>query len=334
MCKWWQVEFLLKASVLPAERMSYKPWVRAYAYFMTCFPRLNVVSDDVLKVKAHFDNVPNVSFHQIVYPRYYPSDLNAKVFWRMQLPMMWADNFTTAPHILVLDIDTPLILPLRCHHLFDLNERSVWHTWKWDHPLHWATLNDNYFLRRKMNIPSGYDFMTFFPVVIPREILPIARAVMVNDSRHCRHCDFDRAFLSHPKPSYADMIGKTLAFLKPTLIHWVHCSQPSNASWSEECIDFVPAAEHTKHPTQAIHTQSNVLHFDYSKAVAYANRLFQATKGLTEHRYNLPDYVFHYVKNRTLNEKSEIIRRLISEDSPTRVCGVRATTKQPVRASF
>ena len=161
MCKWWQVEFLLKASVLPAERMSYKPWARAYAYFMTCFPRLNVVSDDVLKVKAHFDNVPNVSFHQIVYPRYYPSDLNAKVFWRMQLPMMWADNFTTAPHILVLDIDTPLILSLRCHHLFDLNERSVWHTWKWDH-LYWATLNDNYFLRRKMNIPSGYDFMTFF----------------------------------------------------------------------------------------------------------------------------------------------------------------------------
>ena len=69
---------------------------------MSCFPRLNVVTENILTVKHHFQRVPNVTFHKLVYPAYYTT-----TFWKIQLPMMWTDNFTTAKHILILDVDTP-----------------------------------------------------------------------------------------------------------------------------------------------------------------------------------------------------------------------------------
>ena len=72
------------------------------------------------KCGPHFRDVPNVTFHTIKYPTYYS---HHGTFWRMQLPMMWADDYTTAKHILVLDVDTPLVMPMHCHHLFDTDER-------------------------------------------------------------------------------------------------------------------------------------------------------------------------------------------------------------------
>ena len=65
--------------------------------------------------------------------------------------MMWADRFTTAAHAMIFDADTPLALPLRCHHLFDATERPVWRSWRWNHP---ALVHSErqLLLRRRTNI--------------------------------------------------------------------------------------------------------------------------------------------------------------------------------------
>jgi hypothetical protein len=316
MCRWREAAFLLKASTLDVEEPLFRPWVRAYLHFMPCFPQLNVVSDEVARIRHHFAAVPNVSIHELAYPPCYTND--TKIFWRIQWPMMWADNFTTARHILVLDVDTPLIMAPRCHHLFDDDERPILRSWRWRSPLHWARLDDNYFVRRGLFFPTGYDFMTFFPVVIPRAVLPLARAVMSNDTRHCRRCDFDRAFLAHPKPAYADLIAKTALLLTPGRARWVHCPSVSDdgggAAPTNECIDFVPVAEHTKHPTQGAHTRSTVRGKGHAAARVYADRLF-------EESVLLPDYVFHYARNRTHAQKKRIGRALAAEDGAARVCG-------------
>lgn len=319
MCKWWRVEFLLKASALELERPLFAKWTRAYVHFMSCFPRLHVVSDDITKIlnSNYFVDVPNVTFHQMEYPPCFPADYNQKTYWRIQLPMMWADKFTTAAHIAIFDVDTPLVLPLRCHHLFNSEERPVWRSWHWEKPLHWSTLNDNYFLRKHVKISTGHDFMTFFPVTIPRDILPIARQLMMNDTRHCMKCEFSCAFLKHPKPAYADILGKTLAFLRPSWFQWIICDNSSI-----QCVDFVPATEHLKHPHQNAYQRTGVIHNSHNKANNYANQLFRDTAPLTANRsHPIPDYLFHYAKNRTLNERKEILYRLTDEDEPARLCG-------------
>lgn len=319
MCKWWEVEFLLKASVRPSEQPLFARWTRAYVHFMSCFPRLHVVSDDATRTlnANHFVDVPNVTFHQMVYPACFPPDHNQKVYWRIQLPMMWADRFTTAAHVAIFDVDTPLALPLRCHHLFDATERPVWRSWRWNHPLHWSILNDNYFLRRRMNISTGHDFMTFFPVVIPRKILPIARQFMTNDTRHCVRCEFSCAFLRHPKPCYADIIGKSLAFLRPAWVRWIVCDDAA----SNPCADFVPPTEHVKHPHQNAYLRG--YHYAQSKAIGYADQLFRDTRLLTTSRtHPMPNYMFHHARrNRTLDERRGASYRLTAEDEEGRMCG-------------
>ena len=54
MCRWREVAFLLKASTLDVEEPLFRPWVRAYLHFMPCFPQLNVVSDEVARIRHHF----------------------------------------------------------------------------------------------------------------------------------------------------------------------------------------------------------------------------------------------------------------------------------------
>ena len=314
MCKWDATEILLKASVMDAERVLYPVWVSAYLAYMTCFPRLNVVSDRVHAVRHHFRSVPNVTFHASSMPEYYTDS-----FWRIQWPMMRADRFTTAPFILILDVDTPLVSTMRCHHLFDDRERAVWRSWKWvPRIVRWIGLDDAMFRRYGVeNSPAfGHDFMNFFPVVVPRSILAVARDVVIRGSESCRNCSFDEAFWKHPRPSYGDILGKSLVILRPSLVHWIHCER-LETTLPNACIDFVPIAEHVKHPLQGGHRGGK--HISHAKAAVYASRLREDMRNATY----IPEYLYHYKKNRTEGERKSIEDAFFSDDRPRRTCGVR-----------
>ena len=129
---WDETEFYLKASVYSDERVLIMGWVLAWLRSIeaagTCFPRLHVVSDlpeEASAWRGLFRGVPNVTVHALRYP------FEMDAYYAIQWPMMWADNFTAAHtrHIFVLDTDSPPVLPLRCHQLFDRQERPLWAVW-------------------------------------------------------------------------------------------------------------------------------------------------------------------------------------------------------------
>lgn len=228
---WDEAEFLLKASVYSDERVLIMGWVLAWLRSIeasgTCFPRLHVVSDlpeEASAWRGLFRGVPNVTVHALRYP------FEMDAYYAIQWPMMWADNFTAAHtrHVFVLDTDSPPVLPLRCHQLFDRQERPLWATWP-NLGLRWVDCSDavvrgllrgseqrwpsiapvqgllantsvppsSPFLGylRQLGSPTrrrgggggtdrrGLDLMTFFPVVIPRNLLAPVRALL---SAACR----------------------------------------------------------------------------------------------------------------------------------------------------
>ena len=139
-CEWDRTEIVLKASVVPRDQPFAAEWVSAYLAAMRCFPRLHVLADNASQVSLHFLRVPNVTVHELAYPKGMRSagigqharadkihGLPAAHF-AIQWPFLWVDNFTSAEHVLVFDTDSVPMLPLRCHHLFDEGERPVWHT--------------------------------------------------------------------------------------------------------------------------------------------------------------------------------------------------------------
>ena len=249
-CKWDHTEVLLKANSNGDERPLIREWVLSWITHMDCFPRLHVVSDvaeNVSSFRGLFRAVPNVTFHTLQYP--FPMN----TFYAIQWPMMWADNFTTARHVLILDCDTPIVHSMRCHHLFNHRALPVWRSWPkffaWDGFTN-KMVSGVAAARRARNessvaggkaaslpfINGRTDFMTFFPVVIPRAALSVTRALISEacearalDGRHfqnfsgmqhgdvlraegaCGH--FDRAFLALSRPSYADLIGKAALLL-------------------------------------------------------------------------------------------------------------------------
>ena len=124
-CKWQETEVLLLASILPNDVKLHMGWVLTWIRFMECFPKLHIIaSNDLGAVEPIFDQVPNVTFHLLRFP------FAMDTFYAIQWPMLWADNFTRARHILVLDSDSPLVAPLRCHHLFNEAELPLWHAWQ------------------------------------------------------------------------------------------------------------------------------------------------------------------------------------------------------------
>ena len=177
-CKWSQTEVLLKANVQNAEDEPLASgWVLAWLWNMECFPRLHVIYDvqPTASLARIYGRVPNQTSHLLRYPfaaRGHPRfSMQMDVFWRIQWPMLWADNFTTAPFVMVLDSDSPLTMPLRCHHIFDqeLPSLPVWHSWQWPKPPQWSISADAIVRNMagpgaKLPFPKGLDFMTFFPV--------------------------------------------------------------------------------------------------------------------------------------------------------------------------
>ena len=129
-CIWDDSEFMIKVSVYSDERPLIMGWVLAWLRSIkaagTCAPRLHVISDlpeETSAWRGLFRAVPNVSHHTLSYP------FEMDAFYSIQWPMLWLDNFTAAPYVLILDTDSPPLLPLRCHQLFDRFERPIWYSW-------------------------------------------------------------------------------------------------------------------------------------------------------------------------------------------------------------
>ena len=340
-CAWDQTEIVLKASIEDRDQPLAAGWVQAYIGAMGCFPRLHVLADSLSTTVARtFEPVPNSTLHVLEYPapmraagvgmpgRQQPliHGLPAS-YYSIQWPFMWADNWTRAEHILVLDTDTWPMLPLRCHHLFDTEERPVWHTWQWPKPPAW-TAHVNAMLPRSAQSPR--DFMTFFPVVIPRKVLPTARATV--ERAHGVH--FDAAWLKVRNPSYADIIGKVATSSHPDALRVVHCpalgeiNQPiPERLWRDQqgnnsCLNFVPVTEHLKHPQRDCHTGS-CHHLSRAAAVQYGRQLRRHAVQFAKGRAFLPWQLFHYQFNRSEAELRRIGDWLLEADSPGRVCGAR-----------
>lgn len=350
-CIWDETEVLLKASIEGRDRPLTALWVRSYVRNMICFPRLNVVSDNISLVAHHFAAVPNVSFHQLHWPE--PmldaglghsiySARGAKrlhglpaVYYAIQWPMMWADNFTVARHVLILDTDTIPVLPLRCHHVFEDDERPVWHTWSWPKPPAWlrhvnAVFNETNAptaLRLADTLAPNADFMTFFPVAIPRAVLRPAREAVAR--AYGTH--FDEAWLRMKNPSYGDLLGKAAALLMPETVKVVHCPAVgrmkvliSAAELAQQhqngCRDLVTVVEHLKHPYRDCHT-GHCHHHSRASAVQYGARLLEHAAAFQRGEGALPSELYHYQANRTAEERRALEARVKRPDSLGRVCG-------------
>lgn len=350
-CIWDETEVLLKASTEDRDKPFAVLFARAYQLNMVCFPRLHIVSDNASQVAQHYTSVPNVSFHQLQWPQAmldaglgHPihSASGAKringlpaVYFAIQWPMMWADNFTSARHVLIMDTDTIPVLPMRCHHLFDEDERPIWYYWANRKPPAWVPHVNAVFQQAKAALPphAAYlepdaNFMTIFPVVIPRSILRPARKALEN----AYGCHFNEAWLRMQNPSYGDLLGKTAALLRPWTTHVIRCpavgqinrlisAEELTKQSANDCLDLVTVLEHVKHPFRDCHT-GTCHHLSRVNAARYGSRLLERAKAFVRGDGVLPSELFHYQANRSAHAARAIAAATLKEDWPGRVCGV------------
>ena len=135
---WDATEVMLKAGLDKKEDPMLHKWVQGYKVafgWASCFPRLHVITYEhaIARVRKLFEGVPNVTGR----PNNFAPPINAK-YYMIQWHAVWADNFTSAPFVLIFDVDSVPVMPLRCHHLFDNEGRIVWRTWQWNHPPMWV----------------------------------------------------------------------------------------------------------------------------------------------------------------------------------------------------
>ena len=350
-CIWDETELLLKASTEHRDQSLAGIWVRGYVRNMVCFPRLHIVSDNISIVARRFEKVPNVSFHQLQWPQ---SMLNAglghsiystqgakrihglpAVYFAIQWPMMWADNFTSARHVLIFDTDTLPVLPLRCHHLFEDDERPIWHTWAWPKPPAWLSHVNAVFARDKgaknpieANLAPHADFMTFFPVVIPRAVLKPAREALAR----AYGCHFDEAWIRMKNPSYGDLLGKAAALLVPDSIKVVHCpavgrikelipQHELEPQTGNECRDLITVVEHLKHPFRDCHT-GHCHHLARQSASHYGSKLLEQSAAFQRGNGAFPNELYHYQSNRTESHRFRLETQVMSDDAEGRLCGM------------
>jgi hypothetical protein len=174
---------------------------------------------------------------------------------------MWLDNFTSAPWVLVFDVDAIPVVPFRCHQLFDTHGRARWHSWLWQHASPWSLPCTRVFYLARLHgatyrarlstltrgnrsrhaaeiaeaecVHSGSAHRCarslLFPSLDLMTTFPIIvpRGVLPTTRRLVTlamgaSC-FDEAFVRLGWPSHGDLIGKTSLLLFPHLIHLAHC---------------------------------------------------------------------------------------------------------------
>jgi len=336
-CIWDDTEAFIKASVMARDASLAQLWISAYLENMVCFPRLNVVADNVSLVPQRFSKIPNVTFHTVQYLPNVPQDF-------LQWAMMWADNFTSpaARHVMIFDTDTPPLVPVRCHHLFDESERPRWYAWNWGpRTPKWVHVVNTLFDRaggptvRSVTEPLN-DFMTFFPVVVPRFLFAAARHV----AARAYHTHFDEAWHSIPfsDRSYGDLLGKTAVVLHPSSVHAEECppvgrmkeliaptvlaaaEEAARVRHEGECFHHVFPVEHVRHPQRDAHT-GHCHHHSRSSALFYTRSLRKRATAFAHGAGPLPFEMFHYQTNRSSEALQSIAQRVLRPDPPGRRCG-------------
>ena len=201
-CMWDLSEFLLKASFAVHEDALVVAWVRGYLHTMACFPRLHVITGEEHQIKArrYFEHVPNVTIRENALSLPIQESLNMSSYFLIQWHIMWADNFTKAPYIMYFDVDAVPILPLNCQHMFDDEDRVLVHSWNRGPgpPLGWIPAVSNVFVEAEAKFGEklkgnftqflqGWDFMTFWPLITPRRVLPTIRRLVSQVPNVCKY---------------------------------------------------------------------------------------------------------------------------------------------------
>ena len=359
-CMWDATENILKASMQDKESAVLAAWARGYQLAFSCFPRLHVITktDQFPKAKRFLSGIPNVTYRENAFTQ---AVEDAGSYIMIQWHLVWADNFTTAPHILFFDVDAVPILPLQCHHLFDDSERPMLYAWRYNRPTHWtqpdsaimqaAQLRGETFPRAFTATMANLDFMTFWPIVAPRYVLPELRRLVTAASNESY---FDAAWIALVHGSHSDMIGKTAMALFPDRVRVHLCpmiyngtgtghrpahevSDELSAFYGQQtsllqfpCRDRIAPIEHVKHPLQGLHTpQHGVRFMPLFKAAEYAHALINDSIRFQHEGGALPASLFHYRefhRNPDRNQSRSQSRwsRLDAwqRDEPNRVCGV------------
>ena len=144
---------------------------------------------------------------------------------------------------------------------------------------------------------------------------------------------FDDVYMAIARPSYGDLLGKVALLRelqgKGKAISWVHCPLTSTASTEENgsrqaCLDYVPAAEHVRHPIQGAHGGMGAAqNMNYTEAALYGARLLVRMRSFVRGNMPLPAEMFHYANSsrpRSDEQVRHISRRLLRRDSE-HTCG-------------
>ena len=335
---WDACEALLKASLAPKEDAVLGAWVRGWRANMPCFPRLHVITAAASHARARsfFRAVPNVTLRDNDFPPRVATD----PYRLIQIHIMWADNFT-APHthyVLFFDVDAVPVLPLRCHLLFDDDERLLLHGWNRNASTGWVEPVTRVFARALSRwgetfkaplspLLQGSDFMTFWPIVAPRPLLPEVRRLVSREY----HTYFDDAFATMSAPSHSDLLGKAALLLHPQAARHVPCPPLRHATalppphdktdMYASCFEWAAAVEHVRHPLQGCHTSCR--HFkSYSQAADYAHLLLNQSAAFVRGEAPLPPKLWHYRANRSEGQLQRA-RAFVLRDDPGRTCGLR-----------
>ena len=274
-CLWDATEVLLKASLQGQEDKLLHAWVRGYhVSFAPCFPRLHVIADNASLPRARhwfFRSTPNVTFRP---NNFAPAVEKAGKYWWIQWHILWADNFTRAEYLFFFDVDATPVLPLRCQHIFDENERLRLHAFHYAAPTHWVDDDSRLFssaiahsssaeqlatgsdrlgrergeamrlLRHKSisDLMQHLDFMAYWPIVAPRWVLPQLRAIVTEYHRPPERGSarsFDEAFANtNVTYSHSDLLGKALMLLYPQRVKLTLCPSVHNRTSREILVEL------------------------------------------------------------------------------------------------
>lgn len=358
-CEWHAVEALLKCAFSDKEQSLATAWVRGWLQTMPCFPRLHVITDREDDARKHFATVPNVSIRAnqlapVIANASSPSGpLAGPHFFIAQWHILWADNFTSAPYLLFYDVDAVPVLPMRCQHLFDDQERIIYRSWS-TRSMPWVQPDSDVFtnaanqpplssLLARGGLPHGLydkDFMTTWPVVAPRDVLASLRSIVLGVlGGGC----FDEALVRLLWFTHADLIAKAALTVMPRRVRHVHCPHlPHNATPGEAskaihtllhsadvdggegdyaCVRYVAQTEHTRHALRNCHTTCTAFK-PYFQAATYAHELLNESNLFEHHQGSIPPRLFHYAPHNRPPAELQRLRAFLLRRDTGRICGV------------
>lgn len=305
---------------------------------LSCFPRLHVITAEAShpRARSHFAGVPNVTFRDNAFP---PIIANV-TYLLIQIHILWADNFTSAPYLMYFDTDAVPVLPLRCQHIFDDEERLLLHPWaRPGNITSWVLPDSEVFLHAQSRWGEQLrvdftpqlqenDYMSFWPIVAPRALLPTVRRLLSREYGTY----FDAAFAERTH-GHADLIRKAALLLHPHAVSHEQCAPVGSpyatphgdAAWPPSafaCARWVSAVEHVRHPMQGCHT-SCANYKNYAQSAQYAHELLNQSAAFVTGEGPVPHKLWHYRHAHLTSEQHEATRAFLLREDAGRVCGLK-----------